>query len=236
MKPHQRIILALDACRGYQAEDLVNDLHDYVGMFKVGPEILLSAGSSFLQWAQYHQVPIMLDLKLHDIPETVKRSIAMAGEYGVKFCTIHVQQPATLIAAKEEADKAGITLLGITLLTSISESDCQILYNMDSNSRVLYLANLAMTYDIPGLVCSPAEVAMLRARSVTTTLVVPGIRLPEDDHNDQCRTGTPQQAIKDGADYLVIGRPIRNAISPKQAAKLLAQHIQGDQSSKDGSG
>jgi orotidine-5'-phosphate decarboxylase len=227
MKSHERIIFALDVPNREEAWRYINLLQDHVGMFKIGMELFISE-PGIVREITGKNIPVMLDLKLHDIPETVRRTVLSAGELGVKFLTLHIQQEKTLIAAVEAANKVSIQLLGVTVLTSMSERDCEDLGYAQVNitRRVKSLVYFAYDYGIRGFVCSPYEIQALRTLPPDITLVVPGIRPDGSASEDQKRTGTPAQAIKDGADYLVIGRPIRDAADPVVASYLIAQEME----------
>jgi len=173
----------------------------------------------------------MLDLKLHDIPETVERAVARAGElspFGVKFLTLHVQQRETMRRAVKAAEKSGIQLLGVTVLTSMTETDLKdFCYEGDALGAVLSRAKLAAEEGITGFVTSPREVAILRRTYPHAVLVTPGIRpTGSTEESDQKRIGTPGQAVEDGADYIVVGRPIRDADNPVAMAGLIAAEIE----------
>jgi orotidine-5'-phosphate decarboxylase len=236
MKARDRIIFALDVPNIIEARKLINLLggwtpsDGYVGAFKVGLELFMGAGLSVIRIIKQ---PVMLDLKLHDIPETVERAVLRAGDLGVKFVTLHVQQRETLRRAAKAAEKVGVQLLGVTVLTSMTESDCMDLWMpsacdptyFDPSERALRLAKLAWEEGVTGFVASPKEVKWLREAMPKAVLVIPGIRPAGTDAGDQKRTGTPGQTVKDGADYLVVGRPIRDAADPVAAAKSIADEI-----------
>lgn len=238
MKPHERIIFALDVPSFGRAEYFTELLTGKVGAFKVGLELFIATGPGILDIME--PTPVMLDLKLHDIPETVERAILRAGDHGVKFLTVHVQQRETLVRAAALAQKSGIQLLAVTVLTSMNEQDLKDLLQpdgtyssygdslncFDPKRRALQMAKHAFSCGINGFVCSPQEVKTLREAMPTATLVVPGIRPAGNATGDQKRTGTPLQAVKDGADYLVVGRPIRDAENPVAAAQAIASEIQ----------
>lgn len=234
MKPNERIIFALDVSTEDKAWDYVTKLQQKVGAFKVGLELFIAAGPRFVRNLT-DTSSVMLDLKLHDIPETVERAISSAGDLGVKFLTLHVQQRRTLEGAVRAAEKYKIQLLGVTVLTSMSDSDCVnlmfdttpqdgILGNITAQ-RAYRLAQLASSAGITGFVASPLEVANLRKAFPKATLVIPGIRPLGTGTDDQKRVGTPADAVRDGADYLVIGRPIRDAEDPAAAAAAIAAEI-----------
>jgi orotidine-5'-phosphate decarboxylase len=224
--PHERIVFALDVPSGAEARKYLGLLGGHVGAFKVGPELLLAAGPDFIRSIQQ---PVMLDLKLHDIPETIERAVLRAGDLGVKFLTLHVQQREAMRRAVQGAEQTGIQLLAVTMLTSMNERDCRDLRFNEATcrpaARANYLAGLAWEEGITGLVTSPLEVEMLRAKYPDAVLVCPAIRPPGADAADQKRKGTPGMAVKSGADYLVLGRPIRDADDPRAMVEAIAAEI-----------
>jgi orotidine-5'-phosphate decarboxylase len=228
MKPHQRIIFALDVPTYDVAQVYLDLLQDHVGMFKVGLELFIADGHRIMKLLADRGIPVMLDLKLHDIPETVSRAILRASEMGAKFVTLHVQQRDTMVAAALATERTGVQLLGVTVLTSISKTDCEDLNHKGTPlERVLYLAEFASDLGINGFVCSPQEALWVRLVCPQATIVTPGIRLADSSiSDDQKRTGTPIKAIADGADYLVVGRPIRDASDPVVTAHTIAQEIE----------
>lgn len=223
MKPHERIIFALDVPTYAEADKLVALLNQDVGAWKIGLELFMSPDRKSLGPTT---LPIMLDLKLHDIPETVERAVLRAGDIGVKFCTLHVQQKETMRRAVKAAEKSGLQLLGVTVLTSMTETDLKdFCIEGDTVKAVLTRAKLAWEEGITGFVTSPREVGLLREAYPRAILVTPGIRPAGSEAGDQKRTGTPAQAVQDGASYIVVGRPIRDAPDPVAAAKAIAQEI-----------
>jgi orotidine-5'-phosphate decarboxylase len=218
-----RIIFALDVPDYDEANRLAGLLNHHVGAFKIGLELFMSADRKSLGPIDK---PIMLDLKLHDIPETVERAVLRAGDLGVKFLTLHVQQRETLRRAAKAAEKSGIQLLAVTVLTSMTDTDLKDFSTEgDTAKAVKARAQLAWEEGITGFVTSPQEVGLLRQAHPKAILVTPGIRPAGADAGDQKRTGTPAEAVKDGADFLVIGRPIRDAANPVEAARLIAKEI-----------
>jgi orotidine-5'-phosphate decarboxylase len=226
MKPHERIIFALDVPNLSEAQRYVSMLTGHVGMFKIGLELFMAEGPTVVDRVDQGLGRVMLDLKLHDIPETVERAVLRAADMGVRFLTLHVQQWETLTRVARLADEKAIQPLAVTVLTSMSEEDGGSLgLGSDLANRVCFLARFAQRAGITGFVCSPREVAMLRGMHPGAILVVPGIRPTGSGRDDQKRTGTPAQAIRDGADFLVVGRPIRDAEDPVEAADMIAQEI-----------
>jgi len=229
---HKRILFALDVPTVATATALVDKLHDHVGGFKVGLELFVAAGPGILGTFD-RSIPVMLDLKLHDIPETVERAVQRAGDLGVKFLTIHVQQRETMRRAVAAAEPFGLQILVVTVLTSMTERDgVDLRFNastVNPLSRVVYLAKLAAEEGVSGFVASPQEVGMIRSNHPTSVIVVPGIRpAGAAGGDDQKRTGTPLAAVRAGASYIVVGRPIRDAADPVAAAKAIADDIEGN--------
>lgn len=227
---HERIIFALDVPTSAEGSKYVNLLDGCVGAFKVGLELFIGAGPAFVgSVARNRSRPVMLDLKLHDIPETVERVVLVAGDLGVKFLTLHVQQRAAMSRAVKAADKSGVQLLAITLLTSMNDRDCHDLRFNEATSRATaragYLGGFAWEEGITGFVASPQDVAMLRAKYPKAVLVCPGVRPDGSAIGDQKRTATPEQAVQNGADYVVVGRPIRDAADPVASARAIAAEI-----------
>lgn len=224
MKPHERIIFALDVPDLRAANELACTLSGSVGAFKIGLELFTAEGPAAIAVLSS---PIMLDLKLHDIPETVERAVLRAGDLGVKFLTLHVQQRETMRRAVKAAEKSGVQLLGVTVLTSMTDTDLKdFCVEGDTLSAVISRAKLAADEGISGFVTSPREVSILRKTYPSAVLVTPGIRPAGSADNDQKRTGTPAQAVEDGADYIVVGRPIKDADNPVAMAGIIAAEIE----------
>jgi orotidine-5'-phosphate decarboxylase len=206
-----------DACK-YEAM-----LGPYVGAFKVGLELFISCGG-----IPRIEKPVILDLKLHDIPETVARAVKAGGDKGAQFMTLHVQQRKTLEEAVKAAEEFKMKLLGVTVLTSMNDDDCQDLgyVPLQPSTRAFTLAQFGHDCGLRGFVCSPQEVSKLKAAFPDSFFLVPGVRPAGSDAGDQKRVGTPAQAVKDGADLIVVGRPIRDAADPIAAAKAIADEIE----------
>jgi len=224
-QPHEYIAFALDVPDASTAERFITILEPYVGAFKVGLELFINTGRTFMELTTN---PIILDLKLNDIPETVERAVKTGGDRGVKFMTIHAQQRKALEKAVKAAEPFGITLLMVTVLTSMSEEDYKELdFNPKNNiqSRVGSLGAFGYDCGIRGFVCSPHEVRSLSQVMPGAFYLVPGVRPVGSSVGDQKRVGTPSQAVLDGAKLIVIGRPIRDAQDPKAAAQAIAEEI-----------
>lgn len=231
MTKHNPIICALDTPNIDEAITLSQALQPHVFGMKLGLEFFVSHGPDGVREISKLGVPIFLDLKLHDIPNTVAGAVRAATRLGVSMLTIHTQggkdmMRAALDASKEEAAKLGTIaplILGVSVLTSLDDND---LINMGCahtvSDQVLRLVQLAESVGLEGIVCSPQEIELIRTQCDSNlTLVTPGIR-PASHDDDQKRVMTPHDAINAGADYLVVGRPITQAKEPaKVAAELL---------------
>jgi len=223
-----RIIVALDTDSPDKALETVAVLAGEVGLFKVGMELFPRGGPRLVEKIRESGSRVFLDLKFHDIPNTVAGAVKSAVALGVSFTTVHASGgKAMLAAAAEAAAGSGTTILAVTVLTSLDDADLSSIgYALRTGEAVTRLADLATEAGIGGIVCSAKEVAALRARlGGKVTLVTPGVRLPEDSVGDQKRVVTPFDAIRGGADYLVVGRPITKAADPVAAARKFAAEM-----------
>lgn len=212
-----------------------NNLCGHLGAVKVGLELFIASGrESVIYFNAVQKLDVVLDLKLHDIPETVERAIKVAGDLGVKHMTMHIQQKETIERAVKAAEPFGITMLGVTVLTSMTEQDCGDLMLTSQRQdptycfpgeRAMNLARFAYEHGMRGFVCSPKDVGELKVVCPDAFFLVPGIRPAGSAVGDQKRVGTPTKAIKDGASLLVIGRPIRDAANPTKVVKDILQEI-----------
>lgn len=229
--PHRRIALPLDVADTREAEALAARVAAEVGVLKIGLELFVAEGPAVLALGARHQRDVFLDLKLHDIPETVERAVASAAKLGARYLTVHAAGGPEMLrraAARAEKESGGrLQLLAVTVLTSMGEEDLRATgVERSPRDQVLALARMAWGSGIRGFVCSPLEVAAMRAAlGPAATLVVPGVRPAGAAHGDQKRVATPGAAIADGADLLVIGRPIRDAADPVAAARAIAAEI-----------
>jgi orotidine-5'-phosphate decarboxylase len=232
-----RIIVALDVPSIDRARNLVEQLHGAVGAFKLGNELFTSAGPDIVRTIRATGAAVFLDLKFHDIPNTVAKAVAAATRLDVQMLTIHTSgglemMKAAEAAAQETARSLGTKppiVLGVTVLTSLEMNDlAEIGVSADVGKHVERLAKLAVQADLRGLVCSPLELTGLRqVLPNQMQLVTPGIRGPDDAAGDQKRTLTAPQAIAAGASYLVIGRPICAASNPRAAAERIVRSLEG---------
>jgi len=227
----QRLIAAIDTPDAGKAGALVREVAPHCGLVKFGLEYFLANGPAGLQAAQ--GAPVFLDLKLHDIPNTVAGAVHSLLPLGVDMLTIHAAGGAAMIAAAAKAAAAAgpraPKILAVTVLTSLDASALSdIGVAGGTTQQVLRLARLALENGADGLVCSAHEIAVLRdSFGDKPILVVPGIRPAGSAVGDQARVMTPEQAVSAGADYIVVGRPITQAAEPGAAAAAIAGAIKG---------
>jgi orotidine-5'-phosphate decarboxylase len=227
--PTERLIVALDVPTPEQAQKLVEQLGQQVVFYKLGLELFMTPGFwPLLDWlANWQKKKVFVDLKFHDIPRTVGAAVANLSKHGATLTTIHCAQKAMVEEAA--AAKGGMKLLGVTVLTSMTPADlADVGYTGTIAELASTRAKAAMAAGCDGLVCSGLEAAALRAAVGNTALLVtPGIRPSGKPEADQQRVADVATALKNGADYLVVGRPIIAAESPaKAAAEIQAQIAQ----------
>ncbi|GHF13212.1 orotidine 5'-phosphate decarboxylase [Kordiimonas sediminis] len=235
MKPSDRIFCALDTTDTDQAVALARELKGVVGGMKLGLEFYCACGAEGFKKVSEVGMPIFLDLKFHDIPNTVAGAIRSVAPLAPRILTIHTQGGPEMMrraaeTAKEEAAKNGVPtpwVVGVTILTSLDQSDLQAIGVSDSvGDQVARLASLAAHSGLDGMVCSPKEISLARAvTNPSFKLIVPGIRPAGSAAGDQKRVMTPQEAVTNGADVLVIGRPITEASDPVAAARAIADSL-----------
>lgn len=222
-----RLIVALDLPDVRAAEGMVEKLGDAVSFYKVGFELALAGGLPFAQALARSGKKVFLDLKLHDIANTVARATERAAELGATFLTVHAFPP-TMRAAVEGRGKSALKILAVTVLTSWDDNDLEEAgYSHSVRDLVRMRAEQAREIGIDGLVASAAEAADLRKKIGAMLLVTPGIRPAGGAAGDQKRIVTPTEAIKAGADHLVVGRPVLSADDPKAAAEAIVAEIAG---------
>ena len=206
-----------------------------IGMIKVGLELFVNAGPSVVALGKDVGLPVFLDLKLHDIPETVERAVAQASALGAGLVTVHASGGRTMLkraVARAKSEGSGLAICAVTILTSLDDADLEdIGLAGPSSGAALRLATMAFEEGVRWFVCSPAEVGSLRrALGSEAVLVTPGVRPAGGKQGDQKRVATPEQAIADGADWVVVGRPIRDAVDPLAAARAIALAIEESRS------
>ena len=229
------IIFPLDVPSLKEAKQFVKLLSEHVGMFKVGLELFISSGPEIIRHIKdCGSTRVFLDLKLHDIPETVFRAMESIAKLGVAFATVHCAESKEMLEAAVAGSKGKVGVLGVTVLTSVSDKDllaAGLRPEFASNMSMLVMQRAAAARDAgcSGVVCSGLEVGMIKKKFGENFIAItPGIRPDWDDliKDDQQRITTPAMAIKNGSDYLVIGRPIRDARNPQKAAVRIAKEIE----------
>ena len=224
--PRERLIVALDLPSAQQAKDFVQAVGDEAVFYKVGLELFMSGGYfELVEWLVAQRKKVFVDLKFFDVPETVRSAVRGLHHRGVSFATVHGNQAIMEAAAAEKGD---IAILAVTVLTSLDRGDLDDLgFACDVERLVLSRARRALEAGCDGVISSGLEAPMLRNEIDHRLLVVtPGIRPVENRvSDDQKRTVDVAQAFANGADYIVVGRPIRNATDPRQAARDIQHTI-----------
>ena len=230
MTPRDRLIVALDVADAAAARAMVDRLAGHVGMFKVGSQIFTAAGPDFVREVIARGEKVFLDLKFHDIPNTVAGAVSAAGQLGVSLVDVHALGGKDMLEAAVGALPAmGIRLIAITILTSHKEETLASIGVTGSVAdSVRRLAVLAREAGADGVVASPHEVGPVREACGRDFLIVtPGIRPAGSARGDQARTATPAAALASGADYIVVGRPILEAPDPAAAADAIVRELTG---------
>ena len=223
-----QLLIALDVDSAARAMALTDQLRDVAGGFKIGSRLFTAEGPAIVRRVAESGARVFLDLKYHDIPNTVAGAVRAAADLGVWMLTVHTAGGADMLRAAKEAADAGPRIVGVTVLTSLDEAALRRLgISRGVASHVDELAGLAQEAGIDGVVASPLEIERIRGRcGGTFTVVTPGIRNPSGDApDDQRRTLSAAEAIRAGADYLVVGRPIIAAPDPRAAAAQIAKQI-----------
>jgi len=227
----QRLVYPLDYASLEEARVGARLVAPHVGVLKVGLELFMAEGPTAIALCHDLGLDVFLDMKLHDIPETVGRAVRSAASLGIRYLTVHAHGGrAMLERAAEEAARAPtpLTILAVTVLTSLDEKDlADVGVQAKPSEQVERVARLAWSAGVRGFVASAAEATNLRKTLGSEALLVtPGIRPAGKDAGDQKRVVTPTAAIAAGADMLVVGRPIRDAADPREAARSVVQEIQ----------
>ena len=231
-----RLIVALDVSSLEEMKSIVTSLGDSVSYYKVGMELFYAAGEQTVAFLRDQNKSVFLDLKLHDIPNTVAHGIKSLTRLGAKLITIHsqggkVMMEAAMNAAKEQAAELGIErpkLLAITALTSFDDENWSAIGgSLPISDHVVKLAKLAKEAGVDGVVASPLEAKLIREACGEDFLIVtPGIRPSFAATNDQKRIATPSSALQDGASRIVVGRPITQAENPQEAVRLIVEEME----------
>ncbi|MBW1972567.1 MAG: orotidine-5'-phosphate decarboxylase [Deltaproteobacteria bacterium] len=234
-KAKEKLILALDIDNTSKAIELIELLKDYIGIFKIGKQLFTRLGPEIIRIIQKKGGKVFLDLKFFDIPNTVKKAVKEATFHKVSMFTIHAMGGRKMIkeAVKSCIDSANMLkiprplVLAVTLLTSFDEKGIhEIGISGSIEENVLKLARLSMEAGADGVIASPKEIKLIRKECGDKFLIVtPGIRPSSINKDDQVRTMTPSEAIKEGADYIVVGRPILLAEDPVEEAKKIINNV-----------
>jgi orotidine-5'-phosphate decarboxylase len=225
------LILAVDVPDAKSLSSTLSSIPNQLRWLKIGLELFCAEGPSILAAASVLDRQIFLDLKLHDIPRTVERAVVAAARHRVRLLTIHAGGGRAMVQAAAQAARQfgqhAPKIIAVTVLTSLNDQDMQDAgVSRTASQQVMGLADLALAAGADGLVCSPREVASLRARfGAAPLLVVPGIRAANDGADDQKRTATAAEATRAGASYLVVGRPILAAADPHAATLRMLEEI-----------
>ena len=233
----EKLIVALDYAYENEARELVSQLGDTVSYYKVGLELFLNTRGSIIDYLKHKDKKVFLDLKFHDIPNTVAQAAAWAASFGVDMFTLHASGGAEMMRPSVEnvsdiCARMNIKMpqmVGVTILTSFDEAGiARVGYKDSIGDTVLNLAKLCQESNMRGVVCSPHEVAQIKQVCGSNFLTVcPGIRPVWAAKGDQKRITTPSDAIKIGVDYMVVGRPITKAKDPQEAAFKIVEEIGG---------
>ena len=226
-----KIIVALDFDSSSRALNFVDNLDPKLCRLKIGKELFTAAGPNLVEAMIKKEFDVFLDLKFHDIPNTVASAVQVAADLGVWMLNVHISGGSTMMQSAKDAilshrDRKPI-LIGVTVLTSITSTELSEI-GIDNNLKdhVVKLAKLAYQSGLDGVVCSAEEAKLLRnSMPADFILVTPGIRREQDAAGDQKRVITPSQAIRNGSDYLVVGRPITQAASPSAALAAFNSEI-----------
>jgi orotidine-5'-phosphate decarboxylase len=231
----EKIIIALDVKNQAEARKILESLPE-ARIFKVGLELFTAEGPAMIELVKSYDRQVFLDLKLHDIPNTVAGAVKAAVRPGVSMITLHTSGGKEMMsrameAAREASEKSSLDLpllLGVTVLTSLKDKDLEeIGFSSGSQAQVLRLARLAWQAGLKGVVCSPQEIELLRTElGPELKIITPGIRPVWAEAQDQKRIMTPAEARLKGADYLVIGRPITQAVNPAEAFARIVEELE----------
>ncbi|HEY6106135.1 MAG TPA: orotidine-5'-phosphate decarboxylase [Anaeromyxobacteraceae bacterium] len=224
MEPRDRLCAALDFPSWREAEAFARRVAPEVGMLKVGLELFAAEGPAAVRAAAALSRPVFLDLKLHDIPNTVEGAALSAARSGAALLSVHASGGPRMVEAAVRGAGPGVRVLAVTVLTSLDEAALsRVGLAGPAEAAAVRLGRLAVEAGAGGLVCSPLEVAAVRAAvGPGPLLVVPGVRPPGAAAGDQARVATPAEAVRAGADVLVLGRPLRDAPDPAAAARAIA--------------
>lgn len=233
MKP--QLVVALDVPTGSEAVTVLKTLPSAISWYKLGLELFTAEGPAIIRALLKQNKSVFLDLKLHDIPNTVARAVSSAARHGVAMLTVHASGGAAMLkSAVEAARQHGATapkIVAVTTLTSLGPADLRGMgVSRSLGAHIKALAAMAISEGVDGLVCSPHEASSFRKMFGNGPLIVtPGIRPAGADDADQKRIATPQMAVRAGSNFLVVGRPILGALDPRRAAREILRQIEESQ-------
>lgn len=226
MQPHERLVIAIDASSREEILRLTDALHGVAGTLKIGLQAFVSNGPEIVRELVSRGERLFLDLKVHDIPNTARHAVTEAASLGASMTTVHTGGGSSMLRA---CNNSSLLVLGVTLLTSLSEADLlEVGFGGSAVQTVVRLALLAQGSGLPGVVASPLEIEPIReACGPDFVILTPGIRPAGSDAGDQQRVMTPREAVRAGATYLVVGRPITQAADPRSAALRIIDEMSG---------
>ena len=220
------IIVAVDENKLKNFQNVVDSLDSDLCMLKIGSVSFNSLGHKIIKYASDRGFKIFLDLKLHDIPNTVKKTIQGLASLPIDILTIHISGGKEMMeAAMEAVSGTDIKIFGVTVLTSLSDEDASVIFQRTASEHVEEMLNLAELVGIDGVVCSPHELDLVNKKKGSLLSITPGIRMQDSD-DDQKRVMTPKEAKDLGADYLVIGRPITKSKNMNKSLKEIYESIE----------
>jgi len=225
------IYCAIDTSSIDDAVRLIEEIHPHIGGIKLGLEFFTSCGIKGIEKISKYELPLFLDFKLYDIPNTVKKSLKNILSYNPTYTTLHISGGSRMLKECVDLKKelnSNTNLIGVTILTSFDDNSINEIGMIGTvNENVDYLSALAIGCGMDGIVCSPIEIRKVKETfGSKLKVIVPGIRNQTDNNNDQKRTLSAKKAIELGADVIVVGRPITSADSPGKAAEIFHQSIQ----------
>lgn len=219
-----KVIVALDVSSDRVAREVVDRLGDEIQFYKVGLQLLTAAGPSFVKELIALRKKVFLDLKLFEIPNSVKNAVIASGDLGVSMVTVHASGGRKIMDAAVQAAESypNLEVLALTVVTSLTNQDLNDVGIQSScEDQVLRLARLAKESRCHGLIASPAELVPLRKFTSDMTIVTPGIHFPNESSDDDLRSDTPEGAFRNGASYIIMGRSIVDSQSPKTAIQSI---------------
>lgn len=228
MSAKERLVFALDVPTAKAAEAMLDHVQETVGVIKIGLELFTSEGPAVVRMVQRYGKPVFLDLKVLDIAETVQRTVARVADMGVSFLTVHADRKALAAAVQGRAGNPAMNILAVTVLTNVEQADLRECgFDGTVEQAVVARARMAAETGCDGVIASGQEPAAIRSAIDGPLLIVtPGVRPAGQGVDEHARVTTPRQAIHAGADYLVVGRPIRDASDPRAAAQAIVDEMQ----------